>query len=219
MKNTVLLIALLLIFSCQKDEKSKTVEPVIKIDSREIAKEKIVKLSDEEILKIQEEEEIKRSQIVRKYTVSKKGNGFEYKVFCEEQKSGLINFPKIEVLKSGKLFQKLETEKDSTLVLHDYEVSFSCDEDWNFDGSKDFKLIKWVGMVDQSYYLWLFDEKSGKYIFSPSFSKIINPVANLKSKEITSSYHAGPTTFYYSTYQFKKGKFIKTHFEVEGEED
>ncbi|MBD8082456.1 XAC2610-related protein [Chryseobacterium caseinilyticum] len=219
MKFSVAVIVFLSVFSCQKNEKPKLDPPTMVQDSPVIAKDKIVKLSDQEILKIQEKEEKERSQIVRKYTVSKKGNGFEYKVFCEEQKSGLINFPKIEVLKSGKLFQKLETDKDSTLVLHDYEVSFSCDEDWNFDGHKDFTLIKWVGMVDQSYYLWLFDEKSGKYIFSPSFSKIINPVANLKSKEITSSYHAGPTTFYYSTYQFKKGKFVRTHFEVEGEED
>lgn len=219
MKNTVLFIALLLIFSCQKDEKSKTVAPFTKKNSPIIAKDKVVKLSDGEILKIQEQEEKERSQIVRKYTVSKKGNGFEYKVFCEEQKSGLINFPKVEVLKSGKLFQKLEAEKDSTLVLHDYEVSFSCDEDWNFDGYKDFKLIKWVGMVDQSYYLWLFDKISGKYIFSPSFGKIINPVANTKNKEITSGYHAGPSTYYYSTYQFKEGKFVKTHFEIEGEGD
>ncbi|WP_262151647.1 XAC2610-related protein [Chryseobacterium foetidum] len=219
MKNTVVLIVLILIFSCQKNEKSISHSLEIVQHSPVIAKDKIVKLSDGEILKIQEQEEKERSQIVRKYTVSKKGNGFEYKVFCEEQKSGLINFPKVEVLKSGKLFQKLEAEKDSTLVLHDYEVSFSCDEDWNFDGHKDFKLIKWVGMVDQSYYLWLFDKKSGKYVFSPSFGKIINPVLVKKNKEITSGYHAGPSTYYYSTYQFKKGKFVKTHFKIEGEGD
>jgi len=219
MKITVLLIVLLLIFSCQKDEKSKTFASVIRTDSPATSKDKAVKLSDEEIVKIQREEEKERSQIVRKYIVSKKGNGFEYKVFCEEQKSGMINFPKIEVLKKGKLFQKLEIDKDSTLVLHDDEVSFSCEEDWNFDGYKDFTLIKWVGMADQSYYLWLFDRKLGKYKLSPSFGKIINPVADKKSKGITSSYHAGPTTYYYSTYQFKKGSFVKTHFEVEGEGD
>lgn len=218
MKFSVAVFVFLFVFSCQKNEKPKLDPPTMVQDSPVIVKDKIVKLSDQEILKIQEQEEKERSQIVRKYTVSKKGNGFEYIVFCEEQKSGMINFPKVEILKSGKLFQKL-TDIDSTLVLHDYEVSFSCDEDWNFDGYKDFTLIKWVGMVDQSYHLWLFDEKSGKYIFSPSFSKIINPVLDKKSREITSSYHAGPTTYYYSTYQFKKGKFVRTHFEVEGEED
>ncbi|UFH31351.1 hypothetical protein LNP04_15465 [Chryseobacterium sp. C-71] len=219
MKNIFFLIVLLLIFSCKKENKSKFVAPKMPQDSSVISKEKEVKLTDEEILKIQEEEEKERSQIVRKYTLSKKGNGFEYKVFCEEEKSGMINFTKVNVLKSGKLFQQLKIDKDSTIVFHDYEVDFSSDEDWNFDGYNDFKLIKWVGMVDQSYYLWLYDKKSGKYKFSPSFGEIINPVAHKKSKEITSSYHAGPSTYYYSPYQFKKGKYIQTHSEVEGEGD
>lgn len=217
MKNIILLIGLFFIFSCQKEKKSKLVVPKIIQDSSLISKNKEDKLSDEEILKIQKEEEKERSQIVRKYTLSKKGNGFEYKVFCEEEKSGMINFTKVNILKSGKLFQQLKIDKDSTLVFHDYEVDFSCNEDWNFDAYNDFKLINRVGMVDQSYYLWLYDKNSGKYKFSPSFSKIINPVANKKSKEITSSYHAGPVTYYYFTYEFKKGKFVQTKAEVEGE--
>lgn len=218
MKNIVVLICLLLIFSCKKEENPKLVVPKMIQDSPVISKDKEIKRSDEEILKIQKEEEKERSQIVRKYTLSKKGNGFEYKVFCEEEKSGMINFTKVNILKSGKLFQQLKIDKDSTLVYHDYEVNFSCDEDWNFDGYNDFKLINRVGMVDQSYYLWLYDKKSRKYKFSPSFSKIINPVANKKTKEITSSYHTGPVTYYYFTYEFKNGKFVQTKSEVEGED-
>ena len=130
----------------------------------------------------------------------------------------MINFTKANILKSGKLFQQLKIDKDSTFVYHDNEVNFSCDEDWDFDGYNDFKLINWAGMVDQSYYLWLYDKDSGKYKFSPSFGKIINPVAHKKSKEITSSYHTGPVTYYYFTYQFKKGKFVQTKSEVEGED-
>ncbi|MCI3938492.1 hypothetical protein MQX03_14910 [Chryseobacterium aahli] len=218
MKNIVLLIGLLLIFSCKKEKKPKLAVPKMKQDSSVISKNKEVKLSDEEILKIQKEEEKERSQIVRKYTLLKKENGFEYKVFCEEQKSGMTNFTKVNILKSGKLFQQLKIDKDSTFVYHDNEVNFSCDEDWNFDGYNDFKLINWTGMVDQSYYLWLYDKDSGKYKFSPSFSKIINPIANKKNKEITSSYHAGPVTYYYFTYEFKNGKFVQTKAEVEGED-
>ena len=218
MKDIVLLISLIFIFSCQKENKSKLVAPKMIHDSSVISKDKEVKRSDEEILKIQKEEEKERSQIVRKYTLSKKGNGFEYKVFCEEEKSGMINFKKVNILKSGKLFQQLKIDKDSTFVYHDNEVNFSYDEDWNFDGYNDFKLINWAGMVDRSYYLWLYDKDSGKYKFSPSFSKIINPIANKKNKEITSSYHAGPVTYYYFAYEFKNGKFIQTKAEVEGED-
>ncbi|MDQ8142685.1 hypothetical protein [Chryseobacterium sp. CFS15] len=218
MKNIFILIVLFLVFSCEKENKSKLIAPKMVHDSSVISTNKEVKLSNEEILKIQKEEEKERSQIVRKYTLSQKGNGFEYKVFCEEEKSGMINFTKVNILKLGKLFQQLKIDKDSTLVFHDYEVDFSCNEDWNFDGYNDFKLINRVGMVDQSYYLWLYDEKSRKYKLSPSFSKIINPVANKKNKEITSSYHAGPVTYYYFTYEFENGKFVQTKAEVEGED-
>ena len=129
----------------------------------------------------------------------------------------MIGFRKIKIFKDGKFLQKIDIPKDSAQIYYDYEFDFSANEDWNFDAYNDFKLINRVGMVDQSYYLWLYDKNSGKYKFSPSFSKIINPVANKKSKEITSSYHAGPVTYYYFTYEFKKGKFVQTKAEVEGE--
>lgn len=219
MKNIFFLIVLFFIFSCEKENRSKFIAPKMVQDPSVISKDKEVKLTNEEILKIQQEEEKERSQIIREYTLSKKGNGFEYKVFCQEKKSGMINFSKVDVLRSGKLFQQLEINKDSTFVYHDYEVNFSCEDDWNFDGYNDLTLINWVGMVDQSYYLWLYDKKSGKYKFSPSFSKIINPVADKKNKEITSSYHAGPVTYYYSVYQFKKGKYMQTYSDVKGEGD
>lgn len=217
MKNIFFLIVLFLIFSCKKENKSKIIAPKIIQDSSVISKDQEVKLTDEEILKIQQEEK-ERSQIVRKYLLSKKGNGFEYKIFCEEEKSGMINFSKVNILKSGKLFQQLKIDKDSIFVYHDYEVDFSCDEDWNFDGYNDFTLINWVGMVDQSYYLWLYDKNSKKYKFSPSFGKIKNPVADKKNKQITSSYHIG-STYYSEIYKFKKGKYLQTYSETKGEGD
>lgn len=216
MKNIFFLIVLFLIFSCKKENKSKFIAPKIIQDSSVISKNKEVKLTDEEILKIQQEEEKERSQIIREYTLSKKGNGFEYKVFCQEKKSGMINFSKVDVLKSGKLFQQLEINKDSTFVYHDYEVSFSCEDDWNFDGYNDFTLVNWVGMVDQSYYLWLYDKKSGKYKFSPSFGKIKNPGADKKKREITSSYHIG-STYYFEIYKFKNGKYVQIFADIDGE--
>lgn len=217
MKNIFFLIVLFLFFSCEKENKSKFISPKIIQDSV-ISKDKEVKLTNEEILKIQQEEDKERSQIVRKYILSKKGNGFEYKIFCEEEKSGMINFSKVNIFKSGKFFQQLKIDKDSTFVYHDYEVDFSCDEDWNFDGYNDFTLINWVGMVDQSYYLWLYDKNSKKYKFSPSFGKIKNPVADKKNKQITSSYHIG-STYYLEIYKFKKGKYLQTYSEVKGEGD
>lgn len=202
-------LLLLLIFSCKKEEILNIPKEVQ--DSSVVNNQKENVLSDEEILKLQKEEEAKMSEIVRKYTLQKSGNGFDYKVFCEEQKNGMINFRKINILKSGKLIQQLKVDKDSTYIYHDYEVDFSCNEDWNFDGFKDFKLIQRVGMVDQQYYLWIFDNVSGRYKFSPSFVKIMNPVLDKNKKEITSSYHIGPTDFYYEIYKWKNNKYVMTY--------
>lgn len=172
--------------------------------------------SDEEIKKEQEKQNREREQIVKKYTIDKKGNGLVYQIFCEVQKDGIINFRKIKISKSGKLIQKINLPKDSSYVYNDYEIDFASDKDWNFDKKNDIVLINWHGMVDRTYYLWLYDKNSGKYNFCPSFSKIMNPGLDQKKKEIVSEYHIGPTEFHYEKYQWKKGKYVLTHSEVEG---
>ncbi|MFC3160926.1 XAC2610-related protein [Chryseobacterium arachidis] len=174
------------------------------------------KLSDEEILKIQQEEEKERSQIVNKYIIEKANNNFKYKIYCEEQKNKVVNFRKIKILKSGKLIQEIKIPKDSAFIFHDNEFDFSSHEDWNFDGHQDIKLIKFVGMVNAEYYLWIYNNKSKKYDFCQSFSSILSPVINKGSKEIISKYHVGPTEYHFETYKYKNGKFIKTSEEVEG---
>ena len=79
-------------------------------------------------------------------------------------------------------------------------------------------LVNWHGMVDATYYLWLFDENSGKYVFCPSFSKIKTPGLDKEKKEIVSEYHIGPSHFYYEKYKWRNGKFVMTYSKSEGEE-
>lgn len=174
--------------------------------------------SDEEIIKEQEKQDREREQIVKKYTIDKKGNGLVYQIFCEEQKNGIVNFRKIKILKSGQLIQKINIQKDSAYVYNKNEIDFSNDTDWNFDGNNDIVLINWHGMVDTTYYLWLYDKNSGKYNLCPSFSEIMNPGLDKKKKEIVSEYHVGPTEFHYKKYQWKKGKYVLTDSKVEGGE-
>ncbi|GAA5095709.1 hypothetical protein GCM10023210_28780 [Chryseobacterium ginsengisoli] len=220
MRIIILLIISLTFFSCKKAEKinstvSKAVQDspvVIKDDQPE------KELSNEEILKIQQEEERERSQIIRKYTIEKTNNNFKYKIYCEEQKNEVVNLRKIKILKSGKLIQEIKIPKDSAIIYHDYEFDFSSNEDWNFDGFPDVKMIKFVGMVDVEYYLWIYDKKSKKYNLCQSFSGILNPILNKKDKEITSKYHIGPTEYHFETYNYKNGKFVKTYEQVEGED-
>lgn len=175
-------------------------------------------MSDEEISKEQEIRERELAKIIKKFKIDKKGNGFDYQIFCEEQKSGIINFRKIKISKSGKLIQTIPIAKDSAYVYKVDEIDFSSDKDWNFDGNNDIILINWHGMVDATYYLWLFDEKSEKYVFCPSFSKIMTPGLDKKNNEIVSEYHIGPTNFYYEKYKWRNGKFVMTYSKSEGED-
>ena len=176
------------------------------------------KKSDEEILKEQEKREKESEKIIKKFKIDKKGNGFVYQIFCEEQKSNLINFRKIKILKSGQLIQTIPIAKDSAYVYNVDEIDFASDKDWNFDGNNDIMLVNWHGMVDATYYLWLFDENSGKYVFCPSFSKIKTPGLDKEKKEIVSEYHIGPSHFYYEKYKWRNGKFVMTYSKSEGEE-
>ncbi|MCQ4140888.1 hypothetical protein [Chryseobacterium sp. EO14] len=219
MKFSIAIMLLLLFFSCKKTGSPKS--PKIVEDSPIVIQDlqpKEKELSDEEIKRQQREDEKEMSVIIRKYTLTEKSNGFKYQIFCEEQKNGVINYKKIDVLKSGKLFQRFHVDKDSTFIYHDYEVDFSYNEDWNFDGYKDIKLTQRAGMVDQSYYLWLFDKKSGKYQLNSTFKKILNPVLHKENKEITSEYHIGSVEYHYETYKYKGGKFVKIHEQIEGDE-
>ena len=211
MKNTLTFFLLLIILisfglqSCEKKAKTTTNFYTAQIFSDSIGNladsinynETSTKKSDEEILKEQEKREKELEKIIKKFKIDKKGNGFVYQIFCEEQKSNLINFRKIKILKSGQLIQTIPIAKDSAYVYNVDEIDFASDKDWNFDGNNDIMLVNWHGMVDATYYLWLFDENSGKYVFCPSFSKIKTPGLDKEKKEIVSEYHIGPSHFYY----------------------
>jgi len=234
MKNTLYsLLLLIILFGLQSCEKKTEIitnvdtakpKPQISTDSMGNPADSLKKSetnigqNNQKIKKEQERQNREREQIVKKYTIDKKGNGLNYQIFCEEQKNGIVNFRKIKILKSGQLIQKINLPKDSAYVYHDDEIDFSSDEDWNFDGNNDIVLINWHGMVDSKYYLWIYDKNSGKYDFCPSFSKIMSPALDQKKKEIVSEYHIGPTEFHYEKYQWKKGKYVLTHSKVEGGE-
>jgi hypothetical protein len=219
MKYFVPFLCFLVIFSCEKGKKPKMVAPPIaKQDSSIAIKDIEPKLSDEEILKQEKEREKELSKVVSKYTVEEKYKDFKYKIYCEKEKSEVIGFRKIKIFKDGKFLQKIDIPKDSAQIYYDYEFDFSANEDWNFDGLPDMKLLKFHGMVDAEFYLWLYNNKTKKYDFCPSFGKIVNPVVDKKNKQITSSYHAGPVTYYYFGYKFINGKYVEAWSDVKGDD-
>ena len=167
MKNRHLLfIVFSILVSCKKDNLNENNDikdsATAKIYIVDTLKEN--KIIDSEKLKKQEEQDRKEwlhhekeiSRIVKRYIIEKKSNDFIFKLFCEEQKNEIVNFKKIEVYKSNKLVQKLKT--DSAYVYNKDEIYFELKEDVNFDGHKDLQLVNWVGMHDETYNFWLYED-------------------------------------------------------------
>jgi hypothetical protein len=106
MKNTLTFFLLLIILisfglqSCEKKAKTTTNFYTAQIFSDSIGNladsinynETSTKKSDEEILKEQEKREKELEKIIKKFKIDKKGNGFVYQIFCEEQKSNQLIF-------------------------------------------------------------------------------------------------------------------------------
>ena len=207
MKNLILILFFgVLIFNCKKSE-------TIQTDISEMVQDSTVEnlgrdpqKSDAEILQEQADAENESSKIVNKFTEKRTANGFVYKLYCEEEKSGMINFQVIEVFKNNKLIQKIKV--DSVLVYHRNEVLFEVDKDVNFDGKNDIQLVNWVGMHDATYNFYLYSKSSDKYVHFPQLSKIRNIEIDKENKMISSAYHDGPTDNSFDNYIWKKGKLV-----------
>lgn len=209
MKNLILILFFgVLIFNCKKSE-------TIQTDISEMVQDSTVEnlgrdpqKSDAEILQEQADAENESSKIVNKFTEKRTANGFVYKLYCEEEKSGMINFQVIEVFKNNKLIQKIKV--DSVLVYHRNEVLFEVDKDVNFDGKNDIQLVNWVGMhaTDISYSFYIYDKNISKYKHDPSLDDITNLVINKINKTIVSQYFIGPVNQNEEIYKWKKGKLF-----------
>ncbi len=73
--------------------------------------------------------------------------------------------------------------------------------DANFDGYMDFSWICHSGNQPRFYYLWLWDEKQGKFVEEPAYNEISSPVVDAKKKIISgwsrnSAATDGTTTFH-----------------------
>lgn len=209
MKNLILLSFIpLLLFNCKRSETKKTDIPEMARDSAVVIVDTLPRKSDAEILKEQAEFEKESSKIVNKFTEKRTANGFVYELFCEEEKSGMINFQFIEVFKNNKLIQKIKV--DSVLVYHRNEVMFEVDKDVNFDGENDIQLVNWVGMhaTDISYSFYIYDKNISKYIHNPFLDDITNLNIDYKNKTIVSQYFTRVVDQNEEIYKWKNKKLI-----------
>ena len=85
-------------------------------------------------------------------------------------------------------------------------------EDINFDGYKDLKIFGWAGATGNvGYSYWLFQKKTGRFVFHEKLSDLCDPEPNQKTKEIISYCKGGMVGQEYTEQTFKwskKGKLI-----------
>ena len=209
MKNTILLIILLILFSCKKEEKPKLVIPKVEKDSSIIIQNKKIELTDEEILKEQKERDKELNRIVRKFNIKKEGNDFLYQLFCIERKSGIIDFTTIKVFKKNKLVQKIKV--DSAYAYEERNIHFSVEQDVNFDGFNDIELMNWNGMYASTSSFWLFDKIKNRYFHYKPLEHIPNIEINNEKKEIISDYRVGLGEFGNKVYKWRKNELYLHH--------
>ncbi|MBO6184424.1 MAG: hypothetical protein J6O88_06990 [Chryseobacterium sp.] len=203
MKNIVAFIALLLVFSCDKkklDNISKSDSIKIAIDSAAVNIDisKIQNLEQESVLD-EEPKDGKYSQII-------KDKDFSAEVFYTI-KDGRVDYYKLKVYQ-GKEVQNLKAFSDwGFRNVEELDFKF---EDVNFDRTNDLTISKEVGMNWFISNVWI--NKKGKFIQEKKFEKIYNPIFNVKKKEIKSDYRISGVGEFWSTYEWKNGKLIRTSY-------
>lgn len=203
MKSIIFIFALLLFFSCsQKNQnsisnKDSTVVAIdsvaVNIDSSEIENFKQESVPDEE------PKDGKYSQIIKDKDISAE---IFYTI-----KEGRVDYYKLKVYQHKKI-QNLDAVSDWEFKNVE-ELDFKF-EDVNFDGINDLTISKEVGMNWFILNVWI--NKKGKFIQEKKFDDIYSPIFDPKSKEIKSYYRVSSVGEFWSTYQWKNNKLIRTSY-------
>jgi hypothetical protein len=86
--------------------------------------------------------------------------------------------------------QRISVEKNLGQIYFDSTVTFVI-EDMNFDGYKDFRVLKYISILDTSireYWYWSYNSYTEKFERDSRFDKFRSPVFDLDSKTITTNY-------------------------------
>ncbi|MGI9652962.1 XAC2610-related protein [Chryseobacterium sp. RLHN22] len=203
MKSIIFIFALLLIFSCSQKNKnsiSKKDSTVVAIDSVavNIDSSKIENLKQESIPN-EEPKDGKYSQIIKDKDISAE---IFYTI-----KEGRVDYYKLKVYQHKKI-QNLDAVSDWEFKNVE-ELDFKF-EDVNFDGINDLTISKEVGMNWFKLNVWI--NKKGKFIQEKKFDDIYSPIFDPKIKEIKSYYRVSSVGEFWSTYQWKNNKLIRTSY-------
>lgn len=83
-------------------------------------------------------------------------------------------------------------------------------EDINFDGVKDIVLVAgYFGNQGLCYeFGWIWDQKSGRYVFSPTYSMIGNPSIDSRHQLVRSSWRNWAASHSWAIYRYVDGAFV-----------
>lgn len=107
---------------------------------------------------------------------------FTYKFIADEDKKVKALF----VYKGRRLVQKLPLPQQEEFRYDDFGVGVS-EEDFDFDGHPDLRLMTLVGgRGNSSSYVWLYSAKSSRFVFSQALSELASVSADPKTRTIIS---------------------------------
>lgn len=115
----------------------------------------------------------------------------------------------ITISNNGKAIQKIELAKDELTgypTSYDENFGFTI-EDMNFDGYKDFNIIKYVpASPNISYCMWFWNPKTNQFEENNDLEQILSPVFDQDKKIISSFTRGSASDHYEDTYQYIEGK-------------
>jgi len=181
-------------FTSKKDSVSVAIDTVaVNIDSS-----KIENSEQEDVFEV-EPKDGKYSHIIKDKDISAE---IFYTI-----KEGRVDYYKLKVYQ-GKKIQNLHAV--SEWEFRDIEELDFKFEDVNFDGINDLTIAKEVGMNWFKLNVWI--NNKGKFSQEKKFDEIYSPVFNPKTKEIKSYYRVSSVGEFWSTYEWRDNKLIRTSY-------
>ncbi len=143
-------------------------------------------------------------------TVAKQLPQYKFSVFVSDWEQNVDPGPKvirIEVRQEGsnKILQRLHLPKNDDFIFNPRAVET---KDMNFDGYNDILIEYNDGSAGGQNYVWLYNPKTGKYVFNDDFSELRDPDPDSVKHTITSYDAGGSTGGAVYTHCFKNGKLI-----------
>lgn len=203
MKVNRFIILLVLLVSCRHET-----DKIPKLKDISVKKDSIEKDSIEK--EIDAENKINDSV----YLLKKSNNEGKFYMYYSKDKNEDVSFDSIIIKNNfNKKIQKIKFKKD--YFLSSWEADFWLEDDVNFDGFKDIKVINYNGLYNSKYSFWVYENKEHIYKHDLALDSLYNPGFDTTKKEIYSEWRVALQTFHFETYFWKKNRLVLKEERVE----